>query len=98
MRAGQDGERWVRGGGGIHHTEIQNPSVKCTENCIYMYTHIYIYIHIYMSLHISIRLLKNTDCFTTIAPLTFIIIHSNFLIHTGVVEIGSPALTNLRLL
>lgn len=41
----------------------------------------------------SIWLLKNTDCFTTIAPLTFIIIHSNFLIHTVVVEIGTPALS-----
>lgn len=41
----------------------------------------------------SICLLKNTDCFTTIAPLTFIIIHSNFLIHTVVVEIGTPAVS-----
>lgn len=48
------------------------------RNCIYMYTHIYIYIHIYRSLNVSIWLIKNTNCFTTIAPLTLFIIHSNF--------------------
>lgn len=39
---------------------------------IYMYTHIHIYIHINKSLHMSIWLLKNTNCFTTIAPLTLL--------------------------
>lgn len=60
------------------------------RNCIYMYTHISIYIHIHKSPHtLRIQLLKNTDRFTTIAPLTFIIIHSKIFIH--MVETGMPA-------
>lgn len=58
-----------------------------------LYIYVYTHIHIYISLQMSIWLLKNTDCFTTIAPLTFIIIHSNSLIHTVVEEIGTPALS-----
>lgn len=44
---------------------------------IYVYTHIHIYTYTQVTTCcLWIQLLKNTDCFTTIAPLTFIIIHS----------------------
>lgn len=81
----------------IYHHEIQNPGGKCSlweTLYICIHTHIYIlYIYIYTSHYTWVSgCLKNTDCFTTIAPLTFIIIHSNFWIHTVVVEIGTPAL------
>lgn len=63
------------------------------RNCIYMYTHISIYtVYTYTQVTtccLRIQLLKNTDRFTTIAPLTFIIIHSKNFIH--MVETGMPA-------
>lgn len=78
--------------GKFPNSEIQKSQVEMLPLfsvyiCIHTYTYIYI-----CTLHLSIRLLKNTDCFTTIAPLVFIIIHSNFSIHAVVVEIGTPAL------
>jgi len=63
------------------------------RNCIYMYTHIYIYIHIYKALHMNIWLFKKYRLFYNNSTIEFIIIHSNFLIHTVVVEIGTPALS-----
>ena len=51
---------------------------------IYVYTHIHIYTYIQVTTYEYLVVLKNTDCFTTIAPLTFIIIHSNvFDTHCG---------------
>lgn len=55
------------------------------RNCICICVHTYTYTKVSM----RIQLLKNTDRFTTIAPLTFIIIHSKIFIH--MVETGMPA-------
>lgn len=72
--------------GGVRqvHLSLQYPSSRRSlREAVYICIHTYPYIYIYTSRqHLRIRLLKNTDCFTTIAPLTFIIIHSkNFHTH-----------------
>jgi hypothetical protein len=62
-----------------------------------MYTHIHIYTYIHVTTY-QYPVVKKYRLFYNNSTIDFIIIHSNFLIHTGVVEIGSPALTNLQLL
>lgn len=81
--------------GGVRH--IYPPKIQAhvrdtlsEKLYIYVYTHIHIYTYTQVTIYcMRIQLLKNTDRFTTIAPLTFIIIHSKIFIH--MVETGMPA-------
>lgn len=59
---------------------------------IYVYTHIHIYTYIQGTTY-EYLVVKKYRLFYNNSTIEFIIIHSNFLIHTVVVEIGTPALS-----
>lgn len=61
---------------------------------IYVYTHIHIYTYIQVTTY-QYLVVKKYRLFYNNSTIDFIIIHSNFLIHTVVVEIGTPALSNV---
>lgn len=64
------------------------------SDCILLYIYVYTHIHTYIQgTTYEYLVVKKYRLFYNNSTIEFIIIHSNFLIHTVVVEIGTPALS-----